>query len=514
MKCKRLLFVIALLVQALVSNAQVFNYADRSNAAAGQRFTSYVSRTGLVLKVGDTLVVTKGKFNGRKFAIRTITATLMTEAGSDKEEIRALLEIGDANGNITAAIESALDDGQVILKGSTGKATSAVGSVSPQAKVLAFKSNYLNLGDFNDGCAVLKDGALTALIDPAGAMAIPYGKYSDLAIPLNGYVLAKDPKTNKLGVVDYRGQVVSPFTNDYLTVSPVGLLNAHGTPVIREGTSSYGVLKNIKGQTCKFLLEKTGKDSTLVYNYTYNFSNDLCLVSRRVANMLPDKKGFASTTGTIVIKPQYDEAQEFSEGLAAVGRRDEVGEIKWGFINTKGEVVIPLKFSVTPGPFRRGLSHITSKNGENAWMDEKGNVVFKESDYPDWKIVDGLDFESEVILVLAKKDRKYAWLHKTGTIKPFSFQLDIDQFRIQERKAGQMKISFLERNGMGDNNRGSGMLDETGAIIVPPVFDAIGFFDAKSGLATATFVKGKETTEGYINKEGVFVMVKGKPSEW
>ncbi len=53
-----------------------------------------------------------------------------------------------------------------------------------------------------------------------------------------------------------------------------------------------------------------------------------------------EKFGYIDMTGTMVIEPQFDIANPFSEGLAAV-----VGDnYLWGFIDKTGTVVIPTQY--------------------------------------------------------------------------------------------------------------------------------------------------------------------------
>jgi len=51
------------------------------------------------------------------------------------------------------------------------------------------------------------------------------------------------------------------------------------------------------------------------------------------------KYGFIDKTGMEVIPLEYDRANPFADGLAAVSIDD-----KWGYINTSGEIVIPLEY--------------------------------------------------------------------------------------------------------------------------------------------------------------------------
>jgi hypothetical protein len=54
-----------------------------------------------------------------------------------------------------------------------------------------------------------------------------------------------------------------------------------------------------------------------------------------------DKWGYIDTRGKVVVTPQFDDARIFSFGIAAVKLED-----KWGYINLKGQFVIPGQFEL------------------------------------------------------------------------------------------------------------------------------------------------------------------------
>lgn len=115
------------------------------------------------------------------------------------------------------------------------------------------------------------------------------------------------------------------------------------------------------------------------------------------------KWGYKDESGKVVIEPLYDEAYNFSEGLAGV----EIGE-KVGFINTSGEMVIPAIYdSVTS--FKEGLASVTL-NDKCAYIDKEGNEVF------------GFDYEAATCftnnIALVKKDGKWGYMDRfTGEIR-------------------------------------------------------------------------------------------------
>jgi len=66
---------------------------------------------------------------------------------------------------------------------------------------------------------------------------------------------------------------------------------------------------------------------------------DIVTGDNLVAFKSDDKWGFVNTSGKVIIKPMYENARSFSNGLAAVSIDD-----KWGFINKSNELVVPCKF--------------------------------------------------------------------------------------------------------------------------------------------------------------------------
>ncbi len=69
-----------------------------------------------------------------------------------------------------------------------------------------------------------------------------------------------------------------------------------------------------------------------------------------------DLWGYATTDKTIIITPQFQEAQLFYEGYAAVKKNG-----KYGYINKAGKTVIPFNF-FTAKPFRFGYYDVSGNN--------------------------------------------------------------------------------------------------------------------------------------------------------
>ena len=85
------------------------------------------------------------------------------------------------------------------------------------------------------------------------------------------------------------------------------------------------------------------------------------------------KYGFMDKTGKMVVSLQYDDAKEFSEGLAAVCIGNW-SDSKWGFINEKGEMIIKPQFP-NVSSFSSGLAYATNQEGQYGFIDKTGKWV-------------------------------------------------------------------------------------------------------------------------------------------
>jgi len=93
------------------------------------------------------------------------------------------------------------------------------------------------------------------------------------------------------------------------------------------------------------------------------------------------KYGYIDESGKLVINPSYEDARNFSEGLAAVcqgkgcysisSKKDQPS--KWGYIDKSGAIVVPLQFDAA-NDFKEGLAGV-SVGGKWGYVDTKGTFV-------------------------------------------------------------------------------------------------------------------------------------------
>src|SRR5262249_25431005 len=224
------------------------------------------------------------------------------------------------------------------------------------------------------------------------------------------------------------------------------------------------------------------------------------LTAARSAN---GKWGYQDKTGTFVIRPQFDFADVFSEGLARVELQR-----KWGYVDVSGRVVIPLKF-VHAEPFTEGLALVYTTWGANIFGTE-GWDFFRRAGYinHDGKFVIGprntlnaRSFSEGVAPfqpgISTAQNPKWGYLDKSGkwAIKP---QFDV----AAGFSEGLAAAAQSEHDGSV-----YGYIDHAGRFVIPPQFHGAETF--RKGIAVVfVHVDYKEhrlSARRCINKEGNFV---------
>ena len=150
------------------------------------------------------------------------------------------------------------------------------------------------------------------------------------------------------------------------------------------------------------------------YSYLSSFSEGYAVVGREVADSISPQKfvyTYIDIEGNEIPQCHYEDAKDFSEGLAAV-RKDG----KYGFINTKGEVVIPFNYS-DADCFGDSLAAVC-KDGKWGYINREGVEVISiprnEDEYLEPTLT---QFSEGVAFVINPHDWvsfKYYAIDKTG----------------------------------------------------------------------------------------------------
>ena len=236
------------------------------------------------------------------------------------------------------------------------------------------------------------------------------------------------------------------------------------------------------------------------------------------------KWGYIDRAGTTVIKPQFDSAENFHRGLAAVligepiagkgkwGYIDRSGRyvlgpdehytyagfenglmpvaagVKWGYIDPTGRQVIPPRFRYAR-VFSEGLAGVEDVDGtgKDGFIDAAGKVVIPLIDA---KLTSG-GFNEGLAAVVDERTAKLGYIDTKGqfAIAP--------RFDIAEEFAdGRAAVCLLTEDADGWLIRKWGFIDTSGAVVVPIQFDHVWSFSER--LARVE-VGGKV---GFIDRDG------------
>lgn len=254
---------------------------------------------------------------------------------------------------------------------------------------VAIGFRYEEASDFSDGLAAVRVGSEWGYVNESGTMAIApqfsegFGFYDGLAQVVTATGIGYMDKTGRLVIPD------DPEWQDAFRFS-------EGLAGVWFKDQTYGYI-DTSGKTVIRLPRATAAGE---------FSDGLAYVRER------GQYGYIDRTGRFVIKAQFVEATEFSDGLAVVldqsrkltiidmagnavvtrdvvpifegyprsfadGRSAIVKDARWGFMDTSGVAVIYPQFKLV-GDFAGGLVQVECENGKMAYIDLNGKFVWRE----------------------------------------------------------------------------------------------------------------------------------------
>ena len=253
------------------------------------------------------------------------------------------------------------------------------------------------------------------------------------------------PGSLQSGFIDETGKVVIPPTGDYM-VTP-----KPGAPCFTEGLQPVTTGMNPKWK--------------------------------------PNSWGYLDPKGNFAIEPQFEQASEFSEGLAAaIGLKGPPWDR--GYIDHTGKFIIAPQFD-TARPFSNGRA-VVMKTGDwlNGAIDHDGKWIVP-AQYPSM-----LDFHEGLAAVakyVTPRDRPPGSMEQAPMVWGF---IDTNGTQVIDFKFNEPS-SFSEGLAAINNNGACGYIDKTGAYVIPPNF-FMGW-EFSEGVAR---VKTKDGKSAYIDKTG------------
>lgn len=230
------------------------------------------------------------------------------------------------------------------------------------------KPTYEEAGDFREGFAAVKQKGKYGYIDRSGTTVIPF-KYDMAGDFYKGvaivYVLVKTQdewgsgETPKYGLISKNKVEISPMQYDF-----IGLFNKEGIAIAKKGNKHS-------------LITLSGKELIpFQYDFISEFNEGIAVVKSYDTNTRKSLSGLIDKTGKEIYPLSDIRFSRFSEGLIAFEKNKKVG-----FMNAKGEIIIPAKFdsfywknydrSTGTSEFKNGICAVI-KDGQLVYINTKG----------------------------------------------------------------------------------------------------------------------------------------------
>ncbi len=355
--------------------------------------------------------------------------------------------------------------------------------------------------------------------------ALELGRYVWATNSKNGFVQVTN-EAGLEGLIDSKGNVIIPCVWDAIDFHGGDFARGFN---IRRGNESatYDLRKDgkrvpIEGIVKTWLVGAYDEVTTFRNGYAVVYDPDT------------DKYGFLlQYDPSYIVHYIYDRASNFAEGYAAVGafgatflidktftkhvnpnaeryripdhpyeglaKIQDKSTGKWGFMDTKGKIVIPCKFDRVGLGFSNGICAVERfdqpskspyyQTSKSALINKKGDLL---TEYIfDWT---GEIFEDGYIKAAKGIDgrRKESLVEATGEPLP-GFNWDYDTIR-----------EFHDGLAIFEKDKKFGFLNRDGSVAIPALYDLAFFF--KEGIACVKKNVNGESKYGGINKKGVEVI--------
>lgn len=217
-----------------------------------------------------------------------------------------------------------------------------------------------------------------------------------------------------------------------------------------------------------------------------DFSEGLAAISKN------DKYGFIDTKGKVVIEPKYEWASSFSNGLAIVS-----AEGLYGAIDKQGKTVIPFEYQALAN-FHDGFATAARPPKDPEDYESKYGLINKQNEVVIPFMYESMGNLSES-LIAVKKDGKWGYVDtKNKAIIPITLKYEM----VNDFSDGLAAVFSYEENS---DNLKYGYIDKTGKLVIPMQFikaywdDSEGIIDFNNGIAV---VNDKEGRTFCIDKKG------------
>jgi hypothetical protein len=408
----------------------------------------------------------------------------------------------------------------------------------------SYKQNNNIIPFFYNGLIAIKKGDKMGVIDKSGKTIIPFeydNVYVHYQVKEAFPAVRKENGKNLYGIINAQNKATIPIVYEELLMDSNlvkikkggkwGVMNIAGKQILVEEYDAINTYSHEK------LIQATQADQLKFFNASGSFLFEKAKNVFAIAGCndgmirckVNDKYGYLDLKGNEVIITRFDDASDFVNGLAKVGKKTAASgsAILYGFIDKKGNEIVPLKYpTANLGLFQVGL--IKAKDPEtNRWgyYDKTGKWLIQptylEATNSDnygglWvKMTDGkhhyINKGAKDFGTADNKGSNYYFFGESG----YSIYEDIDRpYMLIDKTGKTLKLiddcdaiySFVnDIAGYKSKTTGKyGFLDMDGNRIIPCEYD--GFAAFSEGIAKVEKKVSGKTKAGYIDSKGNVIL--------
>lgn len=245
---------------------------------------------------------------------------------------------------------------------------------------------------FSDGVCVVFHDKKPALIDTKNNIIIPFGIYQGIGICFNNTIPVK--KGEKWGLIDKNNNILVDFIYDDLKNSAISNCNLFAA----QKSDKWGIIDRLGEIREDFIYDEIIFDSKHV-----PYDNSGYWKIRKDSRFAL----YSSIKGKFITKFTYDCIGTESYGLFEVNIDD-----KYGFINNKGQEIIPIIYDATGQTFSEGLTYI--KSDSKYGMINNSDEIIIPIEYK------SINNSSENLIVVQNSQKQYGVInHANKVVIPF-----------------------------------------------------------------------------------------------
>ena len=276
-------------------------------------------------------------------------------------------------------------------------------AVDGKDKRVTFSEGMYFITDYENGTTYLSNNGKKIPLPPNSPFQ--HKDFSEGVAAIENYSDEYGYKSRgKWGFINRDGKMIVPFQYDDVLSFSEGLaavcygfrewgyINKEGETVIpiryKEAESFSEGLAAVCNQYGEREYINTKGETVLNLGKLYragSFHDGMALIARK-----EECYGFINKSGEEIISCQYEETDNFHEGLARVC----IGG-KWGYVNKSGEIVIPCRYDAAQN-FSEGLAVVLFSEGRWGIVDKKGRSTL------DYSLESSADMDRNILVERAK----------------------------------------------------------------------------------------------------------------